>query len=111
MDADGGAVAPRSLISYAGYSSKRASSYSPPLRRRTRWGHDLDPQPQRLERAIACKREAMGLVQGVLDRASKNPDNDPEPDPEDPNEPAEIMDGEDPEMKKSRCRRGQCAEA
>lgn len=53
-----------------------------------------------LERAIACKREAMGLVQGVLDRASKNPDNDPEPDPEDPNEPAEIMDGEDPEMKK-----------
>jgi HK97 family phage prohead protease len=51
-----------------------------------------------LERAIACKREAMGLVQGVLDRATKS--TDPEPDPDDPNEPAEIMDGEDPEMKK-----------
>lgn len=53
-----------------------------------------------LERAMDCKREAIQLVQGVLDRATKpDPDASKEPDPNDPGEGMEDEPGMSPKKK------------
>lgn len=56
-----------------------------------------------LEKAMDCKRQAISLVQGVLDRATKpDPNADPDAaDEPDPNDPGEDSENEKPPKKKA----------